>query len=161
MNAAQMEKALKAKPKKHPILMYPNKILTQVAEPFEKTMEEDELLLKTAMLMGKILEGRGIGLAAPQIGVSKRLIIGKTNHWRFCIVNPEVVKSSRNTCKMEEACLSVPNMKLVVSRPKQITVRGLSLDWKPVKIKARGLLAACLQHEIDHLNGITLANQPV
>lgn len=156
MDVAEMEKALKAK--KNPIVLYPNDMLTQVAE--EYTEDETDDATKTAILMSKVLEGRGIGLAAPQIGVSKRLIIGKTKHWRFCIVNPEIAKQSRGTCKMEEACLSVPNMKLIVSRPKQIVVRGFDLMWRPVKIKARGLLAACLQHEIDHLNGITLANQP-
>lgn len=155
MNAAEMEKALKAK--KNPIVLYPNDILTQVAE--EYTEDESDDAMKTAILMTKVLEGRGIGLAAPQIGVSKRLIIGNTKAWRFTIVNPEIAKASIRSAKMEEACLSVPNMKLVVSRPKQITVRGFDLLWRPVKIKARGLLAACLQHEIDHLNGITLANQ--
>ena len=156
MNAAQMEQALKQK--KNPIVVYPNEILLQVAEEYEK--DELDEAQKVAVLMSKVLKGRGIGLAAPQIGVSKRLIIGETKAWRFCIVNPEIAKASMRTCKMEEACLSIPNMKMAVSRPKQITVRGFDLLWRPVKIKARGLLAACLQHEIDHLNGITLANQP-
>lgn len=147
--------------KKHPFRLYPDKILTQVAEAFEETEEDKALAIKTAIMMSNALKGKGIGLAAPQIGVSKRLIIGETPHWRFCLINPEIAKASVRKTAFEEGCLSVPNMRLKVYRPKQITVRGFSLDWKPVKIKARGLLAACLQHEIDHLNGITLANQPV
>lgn len=156
MDAQAMQKALKKK--KLPFVLFPAEVLTQIAESY--TEEETDDMIATAIQMSKALKGHGIGLAAPQIGVSKRLIIGELKPWRFCIVNPEIVKASLGTTVFEEGCLSVPNMKLKVRRPKQITVRGFSLDWKPVKIKARGILAACLQHEIDHLNGITLANQP-
>jgi peptide deformylase len=147
------------------IVLWPTAILSQVAEPFDEAYDFDELeeARELARMMFEALQGKGIGLAAPQIGVSKRLIIGNCNQgaqqWRFALINPEIVKASDQTCTYEEGCLSVPKLRLKVQRPKQVTVKGINLRGEPTKIKARGLLAACLQHEIDHLNGITLANR--
>ena len=152
-----VKQQLKSKAQKKSLAIWPAEVLSLVAADCERG---DITLIPLAMKMNNLLRNRGIGLAAPQIGVSKRLIVGQGPGWRFALINPVIVKSSMQTATLEEGCLSVPGVKLTVTRPKQITVHGFALDWKPVKIKARGLLSACLQHEIDHLNGITLANRP-
>ena len=96
----------------------------------------------------------GIGLAAPQVGILQRMIVVDVDDELFALVNPEVVDSSDETETMEEGCLSMPNYYGPVERPERVTVRALDRNGKKVRIKADGLLARCLQHEIDHLDGI-------
>ena len=103
----------------------------------------------------------GIGLAANQVGVLQRVIVvelpeneedpqsGKT----YAVINPKIVKASREQVEAEEGCLSVPGLVGDVWRATQVTVRGQDVRGKPIRIKARDLLARVLQHEIDHLNG--------
>lgn len=137
------------------LIRVPNPILYQVAEHVEE--EELEELREIGRDMWAIMEKHnGMGLAAPQVGVSKRLIIGQGRGWRFCLYNPKIIKQSKQTTANQEGCLSVPGVKVDVRRPKQIKVLGMNNFWDPVTIKARGWLAACLQHEIDHLNGIVI-----
>jgi peptide deformylase len=100
----------------------------------------------------------GVGLAAPQVGVSKRLIvvdlsIGENKDDLIVLVNPEVVgKEGEVVC--EEGCLSVPDIREKVSRPYRVVVRGLDLEDRPVEVQGEDLLARALCHEIDHLDGI-------
>jgi peptide deformylase len=99
----------------------------------------------------------GIGLAAPQVGVSKRVIVvdlrdeGTTP---LALVNPRIVESSTQRAKAEEGCLSIPGVAAPVERPVSVVVEGLDRDGYPVRIEADGLLARCLQHEVDHIDGI-------
>jgi peptide deformylase len=72
----------------------------------------------------------------------------------FALVNPRIVESSRDTDKAEEGCLSIPGVSSVVERPARVTVEGLDENGAPVRIEAEGLLARCLQHEVDHLDGV-------
>ena len=101
----------------------------------------------------------GIGLAAPQIGISKRLIVmdcAKDDNppeiWKM--VNPEITRRSDETSKIEEGCLSIPGYNGDVARPAEVDVRYLDSDGNLQEMTATGLLAACVQHEIDHLDGV-------
>lgn len=103
----------------------------------------------------------GMGLAAPQVGHSIRLFIVEYKGSEddepipyIAIVNPVITWSSTNTTTMNEGCLSIPNMEGLVRRSKQLKVTAQDLDGKPIHLKARGLLARIMQHEIDHLHGI-------
>ena len=115
-------------------------------------------------------EAPGVGLAAPQIGLSERLIVveyyereeeEKEDAPRkvWAVVNPEIVKSSVETLVGVEGCLSIPNLVGEVERHAVVHVRGLNRHGKPMKIKAEGWLARIFQHEIDHLNGILFTDR--
>ncbi|MEP6732026.1 MAG: peptide deformylase [bacterium] len=96
---------------------------------------------------------RGIGLAAPQVGRMERLAVIDLGDDPFVIINPEIVQASSGKAKGEEGCLSIPDIYADVERPKSITVRALDRNGKPFEREASDLLARCLQHEIDHLDG--------
>jgi peptide deformylase len=101
-------------------------------------------------------EANGIGLAAPQVGVSLRLIticLPEENAEDIILINPEIVKKSGER-EIEERCLSVPGYKGQIKRSLTITVKGRNESWKEVRVKAEDLLAQALEHEIDHLNGV-------
>ncbi|NMA95621.1 MAG: peptide deformylase [Clostridiales bacterium] len=95
----------------------------------------------------------GVGLAAPQVGVLKRVIVIDIGEGLIEIINPEIVKKSGKQLE-SEGCLSVPGIVAKVSRPMQVTVKGLDRDAKEITVEGTGLMAAALCHEIDHLDGI-------
>ena len=139
------------------ILTEPNKILR---EKSLKVNEVDEDLQK---LMDDMLEtmyaAPGIGLAAIQVGVSKRVIVldiaqkdGPKNPMYF--VNPEIVDRSNNMLTYEEGCLSIPGQFAEIDRSDKCHIKYLDYFGQPKEIKAEGMLATCIQHEIDHLEGI-------
>ena len=102
-------------------------------------------------------DARGIGLAAPQVGVSRRLIVVDVNEpdvKPFALINPRLVETSADTDKGEEGCLSIPGVTGVVERPMSVVVEGLDRFGEPVRVEATAMLARCLQHEIDHLDGV-------
>ena len=96
----------------------------------------------------------GLGLAGPQVGVLKRIIVIDLYEegMQFTLINPVII-SQKGTQEVDEGCLSFPNKFGIVERPKEVVVEALDLDGKKVKLKARDLLAQALCHEIDHLNG--------
>jgi peptide deformylase len=99
----------------------------------------------------------GVGLAAPQVGISDRVIVidpRLPDVAPFALLNPVVVESSEEVDRGEEGCLSLPGLKDIVERPARVIVEGLSPDGDEVRLPADGLLARVLQHEVDHLNGI-------
>lgn len=102
----------------------------------------------------------GVGLAAPQIGLLKRLIVIDLydDKGPIKLVNPEIVKE-KGTQEVEEGCLSFPNKFAKIIRPEEVTVKALNENGKTVKISAKGLLAQALSHEIDHLNGILFVDK--
>lgn len=105
--------------------------------------------------MKKIMErSDGIGLAANQIGVPLRLFVAKVENKFYAILNPEIVKPTKEKIIMEEGCLSLPRIFGPVERPAKVTLRGLDPYGRKLTIRARGLLARVFQHEVDHLNGI-------
>ena len=95
---------------------------------------------------------KGIGLAAPQVGRLERLFVAEVDEVRLAIFNPEIV-SADGKAKGEEGCLSIPEIYADVERPKSVVMRGLDQTGAPIEIEASDLLARCLQHELDHLNG--------
>ncbi len=95
---------------------------------------------------------KGIGLAAPQVGRRERLFVAEVDERRVVLVNPEIVLAEGKS-KGEEGCLSIPEVFGDVERPARVVVRGLGADGAPVEVDATGLLARCLQHELDHLDG--------
>ncbi len=115
-------------------------------------------------LVGDMLEtmyhASGIGLAAPQVGISKQVLVidlgegDEDGVGAFALVNPRVVEAARNTAREPEGCLSIPGMEEVVERPESVTVEALDHQGQPLVLKASGLLSRAVQHEIDHLNGI-------
>lgn len=112
-------------------------------------------------------EAPGVGLAAPQIGISSRLIVVEFGDEEdddapkklFTLANPEIIQNSDDTVNGIEACLSVPDLAGEVERFEEITVKALNRRGQPVKIKAKGWLARIFQHEIDHLNGILFTDR--
>jgi len=98
----------------------------------------------------------GIGLAANQLAENKRIITVKIQGFKHAIVNPVITKTSSKTAIATEGCLSFVGQTERVSRFKTITVEGFDENWEPVKFKLKKLQARCVQHEIDHLNGITI-----
>ena len=110
-------------------------------------------------LFETMYDAPGIGLAAIQIGVPKRVVTmdlskKEDNHEPQVFINPEVIWKSKETSKYEEGCLSIPEYYEEVERPAQVKVKYLDLDGNAHEIEASGLLATCLQHEIDHTNGV-------
>jgi len=103
----------------------------------------------------------GIGLAAPQIGQLLRIIVVKPNpkEKTLILINPEIKKFSRKKDVMAEGCLSLPNIEAPVERAVKITVQALDLNGRKIKIKAKGLSARVIQHEVDHLEGILIVDK--
>lgn len=121
----------------------------------ENKKELKELVNKMRWIMK---EANGIGLAANQIGVKKRIFVAEppTNDGRpkfYAVINPRIVKTSDKNIKTEEGCLSVPETYGIVERPDRIFLEGYNFQGKKIKIKAWGLLARVFQHEVDHLDG--------
>lgn len=128
-------------------------VLHSVAE--EVPHGEDVSALVDGMF--SIMHSRsGVGLAANQVGVLKRVIVLHVSGTKQAIVNPEIVKKHPRTTFNEEGCLSYPGRKALMQRHKTVTVKGFDEKWFPVRISASGLLAYCIQHEVDHLNGETI-----
>ncbi len=99
----------------------------------------------------------GLGLAAPQIGVSKRIIIARAGFDSgriLALVNPKILSKSRETVEMEEGCLSFPGVFLEIKRPEKVEVEGMDINGEKINFSADGILARVFQHEIDHLDGI-------
>lgn len=137
------------------IVKYGSEVLREVAQPVEEIT--DEIRQIADEMLGVMYASDGVGLAAPQVGISKRIIIVDVepydpSHKPVTLINPEIV-SSEGQANAEEGCLSVPDVRGEVKRAEKITVEGLDLDGKKIRIEATDLLARALQHEIDHLNG--------
>lgn len=136
------------------VVLYPDKGLREVCAPIpEMTDRLDKLIDEMFYTM---YDAPGIGLAAPQVAVQERLIVvdvSETNDQPIALLNPEIVKSSGKIV-WEEGCLSLPDIFGKVTRPSEILVKGMDREGKQVEFEASDLLAVCLQHEIDHLNGI-------
>ena len=140
-----------------PILIAPDPRLKAVSTPVEKV--DAEIRRLAGDMAESMYEAEGIGLAAVQIGVAKRVIVmdldqkdGKKN-WRV-FINPKITWASEEMATFEEGCLSVPEIWDDVERPARIRCEYLDLDGKTVEIEADGMLATCLQHEMDHLEGV-------
>jgi peptide deformylase len=138
------------------ILIIGDPILTRRSEPVDAVTEDIVRLARD--MVETVHAAPGIGLAAPQVGLSKRVIVvdlsvGEDPDALHVLINPEIVaKEGEAIC--EEGCLSVPDIKEQVARPYRVVVRGLDLEGRPVEIEGEDLLARAFCHEIDHLDGI-------
>jgi peptide deformylase len=139
------------------ILVVPDPILKQVSKPVE-TVDDDLRALMDDMLE-TMYAAPGIGLAAIQVGVAKRVIVmdiarpEQDQAPRF-FVNPEILWASEETLPYEEGCLSVPEIYDEVERPARVKIRYLNYQGETVEEDAEGLFAVCIQHEMDHLDGV-------
>ncbi len=136
------------------ILRYPDTRLHTVAEPV--AVVDDRIRQLASDMAQTMYEAPGIGLAATQVDVHLRVIVIDVSEARDDLkvfVNPEILATSGESKVYEEGCLSVPGIYDEVERPDQVTVRALDLQGKSFTVEADGVLAVCLQHEIDHLNG--------
>ena len=138
------------------IITEPNEILRQVSKPVLKVGNEERKLMDD--MLQTMYAANGIGLAAIQIGIPKRIIVmdiskdGKKNPQFF--VNPIIKNKDKEKTTYEEGCLSVPNYFAEIDRPKHCEVEYLDYNGESKVLKADGLLATCIQHEMDHLEGI-------
>ena len=140
-----------------PILTEPNKFLRQISKPVDKVTKEVQQLMDD--MLETMYSANGIGLAAIQIGIPKRIIVmdlskdtEKKNPRYF--INPIIKNKDPKKATYEEGCLSVPNQFAEIDRPSQCDVEYLDYNGKKQILNADGLLATCIQHEMDHLEGI-------
>lgn len=137
------------------ITKYGNPVLRKVAEPVTEINDEIKKIVND--MLDTLYASEGVGIAAPQIGVSKRIIIIDTNPTEasvkpLVIINPEIVEVS-GEIKEQEGCLSIPDVRGEVKRYERVVVEGLDLDGNKIRVEGTDLLARALQHEIDHING--------
>ena len=139
-----------------PIVKIPDPILRQIAQPVDEITDGVRQLLDD--MAATMYDAPGIGLAAPQINVSQRLVVidcGKDDVPElYKMVNPEIIALSEEQAVLEEGCLSIPDQTAEVTRPAEVSIRYLDETGTSQTLTADGLLAACIQHEIDHLNGV-------
>lgn len=135
------------------ILHYPDERLHKVASPVKQV--DDAICSLVDDMAETMYAARGIGLAAIQVNVQKRVVVIDVSEERNelqVFINPEIIQKDGET-SFEEGCLSVPGIYDWVTRAETVTVKALGRDGIPFEVNADGLLAICLQHEIDHLNG--------
>jgi peptide deformylase len=142
---------------KRPILILPDERLRAIAEPIAQIDDEVKQLAKD--MLETMYDAPGIGLAAPQVGELRRIVVMDLSPEGeepdpIVMVNPEILKYSDETVVTEEGCLSIPELYYDVERPAEVTVRYTDLDGKQVEREAKDRLAICIQHEIDHLDGV-------
>ena len=139
------------------ITIFPEQILRKKAEKVNNITPEVKELAPQMIFAMKANDG--VGLAGPQVNISKRIIVLQDGEEQHAYLNPRIVKKSREKHADEEGCLSLPGIFVLVKRASQIEVECETLDGKTVRIKAEGLTARIFQHEIDHLNGKLIINR--
>ncbi|MDK1009660.1 MAG: peptide deformylase [Actinomycetota bacterium] len=137
----------------YPIRTFPDPVLSMV--PAEITDFDDDLARLVRDLFDTMYDAPGVGLAAPQIGVLKRVFVADIGEGPFAMINPVVVETSGRV-KSEEGCLSVPGRFWQIKRPDYAKAVGVSVDGAPVMYEGDDLMGRVLQHEIDHLDGTLL-----
>jgi peptide deformylase len=147
------------------IVTLPDPVLRRKAHKVGAIDKEKQVLIDD--MVETMREAPGVGLAAPQVGISERLIVVEYGDEEneeapkklYVVINPEIVDASSETVNGVEACLSIPGLAGEVDRNLKITVKGLNRHGKPTKIKAEGWLARIFQHEIDHLDGVLFTDR--
>ena len=137
------------------LVYYGNATLATVAEKVKKI--DDKIINIIDNMFEIMYKEKGVGLAATQIDLNKRIIVIDTNgemREKMALINPEIISYSDNVEACEEGCLSLPGLNADVTRPSEIVVKALSPTGDTVEFEASGLLARIIQHEIDHLDGI-------
>ncbi|MBY3133309.1 peptide deformylase [Rhizobium laguerreae] len=140
-----------------PLIILPDPVLRQLSKPIERV--DSDLQRLADDMLETMYDAPGIGLAAIQIGVPRRMLVidisreGEEKQPQV-FINPEILTSSDERSVYEEGCLSIPDYYAEVERPATVSVKYLDRNGKKQTVEADGLLATCLQHEIDHLNGV-------
>lgn len=147
------------------IVKIPDPILKQACDPVERV--DDDLRRLLDNMLETMYAAPGIGLAGPQVGVTRRILTmdcakraeddensDPVEPEPIFMINPEIVEASDEMSSYEEGCLSIPDYFAEIERPASVTVRYVDYDGKQAELKAEGILATCVQHEIDHLDGI-------
>ena len=139
------------------ILTEPDPILRKKCEPLEKVDAETKKLMDD--MLETMYAAPGIGLAAIQVGILKRLVVldiskGEEEKKPMFLINPKIIHQSKKTSIYEEGCLSLPGQFAEIERPAECILKYIDYNGKEKELKADGLLATCIQHEVDHLNGI-------
>lgn len=140
-----------------PLIILPDPLLRQVSKPVEQV--DSEITRLADDMLETMYDAPGIGLAAIQIGVPRRMLVIDVSkedeeNKPLVFINPQILASSDERSTYEEGCLSIPDYYAEVERPATVTVSFVDREGKQQTIEADGLLATCLQHEIDHLNGV-------
>ncbi len=144
------------------LVTYPDPSLKKIS--IDVTSFDKELKILTDNMFATMYKNNGVGLAAPQIGLSKKIVVidlqekDKKEPEKYILINPQIIESSGST-SCEEGCLSVPGYHEIVKRKENVTVKFQKLDGTEEVIFASGMLAICMQHEIDHLNGILFVDK--
>jgi peptide deformylase len=144
------------------IRKYPDKVLKRKSEPVEAGDKTLACLIED--MIETLHASYGVGLAAPQVGVQKRLIVvdvsghDEDDNDLLVLINPEIVEADE-IIDSEEGCLSVPEYVAHIKRAARVVVKGLDRNCKPIEVEAHGLMARALQHEIDHLDGILIIDR--
>mgnify|MGYP001358586613 CR=1 FL=1 len=138
------------------IITVPNEILRKISEPIEKIGVNEKNLIKC--LFDTMYDAKGIGLAAIQIGIPKRIVVldvSKDEHKKqpYCLINPIIKKQSKDTSIYEEGCLSIPETFIEIERPRTILLEYIDQYGKKKELNCDGLLSTCVQHEIQHCDG--------
>ncbi len=134
------------------IYPFTDPLLRRRAQPIERVDKTLQPLIDD--MVATMRAADGMGLAAPQVGVSARLFVAELDDEVYVFINPRVIAASAETEAADEGCLSLPGYRGLVERPARVTVRGKNRRGKERTIEAEGALARCFQHEIDHLDGI-------
>lgn len=139
------------------LIAFPNSILKSVAKPvFESELEDMKMI--SSKMIDIMIEGKGIGLAGPQVNILKRIIVVQDNDKYITLLNPEIIKE-RGFNSIEEGCLSLKGLRIKVKRSSTITVKYIGLDGKEKVLEAGSILSIALQHEIDHLHGLLIVDK--
>ena len=136
------------------VLIYPDERLRTVCQPVAEINDEIRKIVDD--MFETMYKEEGIGLAAPQVNIQQRIItidLDSENSNQIVLINPEILES-RGETGIEEGCLSIPGFRGLVPRKEKVTVKALNRDGNEFTLEADGLLAICIQHEIDHLNGV-------
>jgi peptide deformylase len=154
----------KKKLKKPPLTIHylGDRALRQPAKRVAKV--DPSIRLLAQQMLQTMYSADGIGLAAPQVGVNKQIIVidcepDKPDHPPLVLINPTIKRFGDNLCDAQEGCLSIPNVYLDVTRPAEVEVAYKDENGRPQTIKADGLLARVIQHEMDHLNGVMFVDR--
>ena len=133
------------------IRTYGDSALRRKAEPID--VIDDDVRNLCQLMVEVMIRANGVGLAAPQIGVSKRIFVMDADDELYIFINPELVELSEETVESSEGCLSVPGVDATVARSTRAVVEGLNLDGERIRLEGEGIIARAIQHEMDHLNG--------
>lgn len=133
------------------IRTYGDATLRRKAEPID--VIDDDIRNLCHLMVEVMIRENGVGLAAPQIGVSKRIFVMDADGELYIFINPELVELSEESEETREGCLSVPGVDALVARSTRAIVEGLNLDGEPIRLEGEGIIARAIQHEMDHLNG--------